>query len=426
MPFHVFLSQSLSLVTGGLDAWKVAKDIVLFLLTLVAVWLVWRQGHFKGAFKKLTLLAAGYGLLHLAVWALHTHIYQKTALAGIAYNNRLLWFVLLCLSAVLLAPRKLDEKKLIRLTIIVSTIVCALGILQYFLPKDLLTHVGYSVARGVKPAFFIDDKTDFPRIMSTLRDPNSLGAFILVPLCLLYGLFMRFRRDAVRRNKIILLAAIHIVALFLTFSRGAWAGAIVALVTCIAVVNGSIRLGRRTVITGAGIILVLAGLGFALRDQRTFQNVIQHSDETTVAPQDSNALHLDFAADSFKESVKDPVGHGPGTAGIVSIRNPDGGQLTENYYLQLLYEVGFVGLGVFIYVLLYVTRAVRAVRSLLGQALFAAMIAYAFMAMLMHLWSNEAVAAQWWLLAGACLGLVPLRNTRRAGVDKQRVDLPAR
>lgn len=416
MPFHIFLSQSLSLATGGLAAWKVAKDIVLFGLVVVALCLVWRQKLKNRDLKVLVLLAVAYGAIHLLVWAINPHIYRETAFEGVVYNNRVFLYAVLGMSAVLLNTKSITTQKLIKLTLIVSTIVCALGLLQYLLPKDLLTHVGYSIPRGVKPNFFIDDKPDFPRIMSTLRDPNSLGAYVILPLCLLYGLFIKNFKETAKRNKILVLAAIHLAALLLTFSRGAWAGAIIAFVAAVLTTRkGTFKISRKIVVIGACVVLAVGSGLFSLRHERVVENVLRHSDQTTVAKQDSNALHTSFAVQSFKKSLKKPLGHGPGTAGIVSIRNPDGGQLTEDYYLQLLYEVGFIGFAVFAGTAIFIAKRLRALDSPLAQALFASFIAYAFMGLLMHIWSNEAVAAQWWLLAGAALALGSLRPGRNLG-----------
>ena len=420
MPFHIFLSQSLSLATGGLSVWKVAKDIILFGFVMVALGVVWWQRLKNNDLKKLTVLTAAYGAVHLFAWAINPHIFHTTAFEGVVYNNRVLFYSVLGLAAVLLKAKSVTEQELIKLTLTVSTIVCVLGVLQYFLPKDILAHVGYSIPRGVKPNFFIDDKPDFPRIMSTLRDPNSLGAFVIVPLTLLYGLFLKFRLDAAKRNKTILLTLLHTTALFLTFSRGAWVGAFVALVGCfIFVRTGELRISKKTLMIAGCIVVLLGGFIIGFRHQRIVENVIRHSDQSTKASQDSNALHLDFAAQSLKASFKKPLGHGPGTAGIVSIRNPKGGQLTENYYIQLLYEVGLLGLAIFVTSLVFIMSRLQKTRTLLGNALFASMLAYALMGVLMHIWSNEAVAAQWWLLAGAALGLgFTSRNKRRLAVDK--------
>jgi len=40
MPFHIFLAQSLSLATGGLSIWKVAKDFLTIAVLLLSVGLV--------------------------------------------------------------------------------------------------------------------------------------------------------------------------------------------------------------------------------------------------------------------------------------------------------------------------------------------------------------------------------------------------
>jgi hypothetical protein len=101
--------------------------------------------------------------------------------------------------------------------------------------------------------------------------------------------------------------------------------------------------------------------------------------------------------------VHKPQGYGPGTAGIVSIRNEQQTFLTENYYLQLGHEIGIAGLLLFLFISYQVIRYID-LRDEQNRSLIAVFVGYCAMAMLMHLWSNEAVAAQWWLLIGLCLG----------------------
>ena len=101
MPFHIFLSQSLSLLTGGLDAWKIGKDVALILLVLFTICLVWVQGKATRLFNGLVLCTAAYGVLHVAVWALHPHIYAGGAMLGIVYNIRPLLCLVLGAGAVL-------------------------------------------------------------------------------------------------------------------------------------------------------------------------------------------------------------------------------------------------------------------------------------------------------------------------------------
>src|SRR5690606_37362463 len=87
--------------------------------------------------------------------------------------------------------------------------------------------------------------------------------------------------------------------------------------------------------------------------------------------------------------------------GIVSIRNDKQGVvLNENYYLQILYEVGIVGLVLFIAILAVVAVRLYRRRSTFALALLAAFIGLAATNFLVHIWSVEALAYTWWGLAG--------------------------
>lgn len=410
MPLHIFLSQSLSLLTGGLDVWKIGKDLVLFFLVLLSVFLVFQQNKVTRVFKVLFVLTVGYCVIHLFIWALHPDIYAESAMVGTIFNTRLAGFLLLGYAAATLTPELVTHKRVVMVMLGISTIVATLGVIQYFLPQDILTNVGYSIERGVKPSFAIDDKSDLPRIMSTLRDPNSLGAYLLLPITFIIGSLLEKSRKSLMLAGML---GIHLLALFLTFSRAAWVGLIIIL-GFIALSKGRslIEKYRTLVIGGVMCASLVLGLAFILRDNYIVQNIIFHSDENTTAELDSNERHLNYAVGGLRAIVTDPLGYGPGTAGIVSINNPGGGLLTENYYVQIAHEVSILGLIVFIALVVYVLRRLLQSSNLLSYSLAASMVAYIVMSFVMHLWSNEAVAAQWWLLAGVTLALPQKRTTK--------------
>lgn len=407
MPFHIFLSQWLSTFTGGLDVWKGAKDAVTFVLVATAVALVAAYGKkTPRAYWYLVLAGGVYGLLHVVLYLANKDTSLNIAGLATAYNCRLLAYAIIGWSAALLTPEKLHPRNLVKVLLIVSTIVCLFGLLQYVLPKDVMTHFGYSVERGVKPAFFIDDKPDLPRIMSTLRDPNSLAAFLVVPITLIWA-YVLTNKNKERFMLLFGLLGVHLLALFLTFSRAGWAGTFISL----AVVT--VWLKKDLLIAWAkrfGLAIAVAGLlvgfaAYALRDQYFVQHVIFHSDESTVAEMDSNDLHVSFARQGLEGIADQPQGHGPGTAGIVSIQKPDGGLLTENYFIQIGYEVGLLGLALLIGVFTAFEKRLAAIKNHpLASVLFAAFGGYLLIAMLTHLWTNEAVAVLWWLPAGLVLG----------------------
>ncbi|MDZ7744494.1 MAG: O-antigen ligase family protein [Candidatus Saccharibacteria bacterium] len=441
MPFHIFLSQWLSTFTGGLEAWKIAKDVITLALVVVSLGLVLWTGAYK---QRVFIWAAGlsvaYVALHIITYAINQDTTPEVAALATVYNNRLLWYLIIGLSAWLLTPKSFTINKITKLVLIVSTITAGLGVLQYFAPANIMTYFGYSLDRGVWPAFFIDSKPDLPRIMSTVRDPNSYGAYLILPLTLLWTLLLQSLKVKSKKYKAqvsklkspvssinyhlstmssatLLLSGLfmlHGLALFLTFSRSAWIGAFVSLVIVSLVAERRFMkqwFKRLWPFVTAAIFVLAFGI-LMLRDTYVVQNIIFHADDSTTAEMDSNALHIHAPLEGLRQAGQKPQGYGPGTAGIVSIQNESGSFLTENYYIQILHEVGIAGLAVFGAALLFVVRQLR-VESKLGAALFASFWGYFLMSMIMHLWTNEAVAAQWWLAAGLLIGAQMAANEHK-------------
>jgi hypothetical protein len=117
-------------------------------------------------------------------------------------------------------------------------------------------------------------------------------------------------------------------------------------------------------------------------------------------------------------AARDPLGHGPGTAGLASIQNPAGGQLTENYYVQIAYELGAVGALLFIMFNIWLYVRIRRRGDYMATILLASFWGYVVTNMLLHTWSNEAVTAQWWLLAGMALALGTTSRVLPAAASK--------
>ncbi len=415
MPFHIFITQSASLLTGGLSVWKVAKDAIVALLTMFVICMVLKQGKYTRLFNVLVISTVLYGVLHIILWLIHPDIYRSSAILGITYNMRVPCFAIIGYGAVLLRPDVMRQNSLVKLVIGVGTIVAVLGITQYFLPSDILTHVGYSVARGVKPNFFIDDRPNLPRIMSTLRDPNSLGAYLIVPIVLLVSEIVQVRNRKHQLFSAVLLC-VQLAALWLTFSRSALAAAIFGSGLFLAMYfwQGGLRFLRRFWLVIVVVLIFAAGGVSVARNSYFEKSIISHHTGTPKGQYDSNGYHWVFVKRGLSGILHNPLGHGPGTAGLASIQNPKGSFLTENYYIQIGYEVGVLGLLVFaaisvvVYVKLYQQRS-----NPLAAVLIATFWAYVVMNMLLHTWSNEAVACQWWLLAGLTLGLVGTPKTSK-------------
>lgn len=401
MPFHVFLSQSLSLLTGGLEEWKVAKDVVLLALVVFTICLVFWQGKATRAFRVLLLLAAAYGAVHLALWIAYPDLYKRAAILGLTYNMRVPLFALLGFGAYLLYPFKFAFSSVMKLVLGISTIVAALGVLQLMLPNNFLTHFGYSLDRGVMPSFAIDSNPLFPRIMATLREPNALGAYLIVPSVALGVLLIKVHN----RNKRLLVSGallLHLLALVLTQSRSAWIGLLLAVVIAFLwqYRQWFMQLVRRFWYVALAVVLLGVSSVILLRDSHFIQAYVIHTSSAHTSELDSNELHWIFVKKGLEGIARQPWGHGPGTAGLASIQNPKGSFLTENYFVQIGYEVGVVGLALFVAINAYLYQLMWRRHDRWSVVLLASFWAYVLTNMLLHTWSNEAVAAQWWILAG--------------------------
>ena len=421
MPLHVLIVQSASLLTGGLDVWKAAKDVLIVGLVPLLVFFSYRRGLFSNkSFRLLMILGGLYALVHGLFVLFDQNDDTYSAIVGSVYNTRLFGYLLL---GYLVGSAKNGSKYLkilVTTAVVVATVVAVFAILQYFLPKDILTHVGYSLDRGVKPLFFIDDKPDLPRVMSTLKDPNSLGAYLILPI-IVTGYAICDKRAArsllsyeIKRAALLAMLILQLSALWLTFSRGALIGLIISSVTILYIVTGdrAVSLIKRYWYIFVVSLALMAGLLYQVQNTYLVQNIVFHADESTVLA-DPNEIRVSLTQDAVSEIIASPVGSGPGSAGLVAISNPKGGVLTENYYLQVAYEVGWIGIALFVAILTVVIkqqlRLSRKLKNTLTNdvsiILLSTLAGYIFYSLLIHLWSNEAITLQWWLLAGAISGL---------------------
>jgi hypothetical protein len=388
--------------------------MALLLFTMFTICLVFIRGRGSRAFTALVFATAGYAAVHFAIWLAHPDIYTRSAELGLIYNMRLPLCAILGFGSVLLLP-KFVFSSVIKVILITSTIVAGLGLLQYVLPGELLTHFGYSMDRGVRAAFYIDDNRSLPiRVMSTLREPNALGAYLILPATALMALFIR-ARDSKRRYLFAGALGLHLVAIFLTQSRSAMLGIFLsAVLLCWWQYRTWLVVQLRRYWPVVAIVAIVAGVGgFSLRSSSFFQSYVVHGNKSEATSDlDSNDYHALFIQRGLEGIKGQPLGHGPGTAGLASIQNPKGSFLTENYYIQIGYELGIVGLILFLALNVWVYSRLWARRhdNPWVFVLLASFWAYVLTNMLLHTWSNEAVAAQWWILAGMAIPALAIKS----------------
>jgi hypothetical protein len=406
VPFHAFLTVWGSALIGHYTALRLWDDAVLLILFCIAgVWLAkdlalrrWFTGSLLVRLI-LTYTALTF-LLGFVSW-LKGDVTPKALFYGLLVNLRLFaWF--LC---VLLAAQRSPwlRRTWSKLLLIPAVIVVAFAVLQYtVLPHDFLSHFGYSAATNIAPTETINHNPHYIRVQSTLRGANPLGAYLVLILSVLGALYARGKRKLVCAVS----GASALLALYASGSRSAWIGAVIVL----AVIAWSwLRSPRAKLIflSGTVIAIALASVGYlVLQNNVGVQNAVLHTQTHSAVSKTSNEAHVS----AFKQGVQDlwrqPLGDGPGTAGPASVYNHGhSARIAENYYVQIAQETGWLGLALFITIVVLIAMELygQISRSRLAFALFASLLGLAFVNLLSHAWVDDTLAYLWWGLAGIAL-----------------------
>jgi hypothetical protein len=401
LPFHAFLTVWLSSLVGHYTSWRLWKEFLFVPIGLGALYLLFVD---RGLQQRLwglliTKLIAVYSLLILFCGLVALALNDVTAKAmwyGILVDLRFLIFFLAV--TVLAAQTNWLNQNWQKLLFGPAILVAAFAILQYWvLPYDFLKHFGYSQAT-IYPYETINHNIHHLRVASTLRGANPLGAYLLIPLCAMAVLL--FKDKSQRQNKLIISGGL-LLALIFSFSRGAWIGAALALLSVAWLSLKSPQLKRKL---GLGLVVglvIAAVLGAALRNNLNFENAIFHTDHNSKIATSSNESHSAAAKAAVKDVAHQPLGGGVGTAGSQSVYNQARTRLAENYYLQIGQEAGVIGMLLFIAIVGAVAKMLYEKRTdPLALALFASLIGISVVNLFSHAWSDDSLAYIWWGLAG--------------------------
>ena len=407
VPFHAFLTVWGSSLFGHYTALRLWNAVLLALLTAIGVWWLVRDSptrhwlasnriaHIIFVYTALTLFIGAISYLRGGVTA--------TALAyGILVNLRYLAFFLLTWG---LARRNTWlYAHWPKLLFYPAAVVCLFAIVQYtILPVDFLSHFGYS-QYTIPPYETINSNPEFIRVSSTLRGANPLGAYLIIILTGLATLVVT-ARAGVRRALLISASIAAGMALLVSFSRSAWLGTALAIGV---VVFGLLkhRLARRKFwLISLGIVVATAVCFTAFQHNRAVQNAVFHTDDTSTIDISSNEARTSHLRAGLDDIRRHPLGGGSGSAGFASYHNAQP-KIAENYFIQIAQEVGWIGLGLYLAILIAVAQRLWRLRysSPLALVCFASLVGISLAALLSHVWTDEALSFIWWGLAGVALG----------------------
>ena len=324
-------------------------------------------------------------------------------LAGFVINSR---FLLAFLAGCLLVRfyEKTSVKALNKLILSCSFVVMGIGLLIFFLPNNLLELVGYDpigIDRVGVPGsvYYVSDGLRIERIQSTMRSPNSVGLYLLIPLALL--LFNTIKLKSSTRKVLI---GLCIIVIIMTFSRTALLGVFVVVAGYLFY---TVRKFDKKKLAGnvTASLLAVAVLVVAAFSDPSFRELALHQTATQI--NGSTNVRLESYGKIANAVVASPFGYGGGSASAAGRLRPQGAiAVPENYYLQIMYEYGFVGFTLFIAILIFSIKKLMSDKTDQDRALLVSFLALLACSLFLPAWAEEAVSITWWYL----FGLVAMRN----------------
>ncbi|MDB5178735.1 MAG: rane protein of unknown function [Patescibacteria group bacterium] len=397
MPIHAFLSVWLGHMVGHQAVIQAWKEALLLILTAATIILVWRDPARLQRLRQPWIFWAGGFALLAAVITLINHPPLTTAAFGLKTD---LEFLLAGAIAATVASTRFVRQALIAV-LAGSAVVIVFGLIQAFvLPPDFLTHFGYG-PDTIEPFQHITKGTNTLRFPSTLGGPNQLGTYLILPLCL--ALVIGLKR---RKPWLLALVAGGLIVLLNTHSRSAWAGALAAIVITL-IFTVPHRLRRPLVWGLAGIvILAVLALPAALKPNGQLQYYLLHSSVASHDQKTSDTQHAASLRDGTASLLGMPFGHGLGTAGPATF-HAGTTNIIEDYYLQVGYETGVLGMIIFMIMLAGLLYSLwrHAPNHPAAIPAAAAVIGISLVSLLLPAWTDSSTSLIVWIIAGAITGL---------------------
>lgn len=405
-PFHAFLTVWAGSLFGSYTLWRLWPEAILFVLFVASVAKITRDKVLRTniAHSPLTWCIVGYITLHIVVgiWALAAHRVTKTALAdGLIINTRLPLFFFV--AQVLTARHTWLQTHWRKLVLVPAVVVVVFAMLQIFvLPTNFLTHFGYG-PHTIAPYETVDQKLDYVRAQSTLRGANPLGAYLIIVVTAIAGVGFA-KRKIWAKTLLAMDFVVTLLVLMYTYSRSAYIGAVVALAAFTWWSITNTRLKRIAMVSAVTVLIAGAGAFVALRHNDTFQNTFFHTDEHSTSAQSSNQARSSALKDGVHDVIHRPLGDGPGSAGPASAHNNKPARISENYFLQIGQEVGWLGLALIVAIMSLITWQLWQYKTeSLARVLLASFVGITLVNLLSHAWTDDTLAIVWWTLAGVAL-----------------------
>ena len=400
-PLTVWLGTTWPRWSEVIKSWKeLLMALALVLLVIEAARRKMLNTLLGDRLMQLALVFAGIHFLMIGLFDSGLH----AAGAGLLIDLRYIFYFVLVYGTLQMYPKY--RTAFLKVFIGGAVVVIGFALLQLFvLPKDILAHIGYS-KQTIAPYLTVDQNQQFVRINSTLRGPNPLGAYAMTVVVFIVAYAIKYwRRMKVSRRWLAMIGVLAAGWVTVTsYSRSSVIGLVVAIGVVVFVLAAG-RARRWLAVITAVVIIVSAGALFALRGNSAASNILLHDnpDGGSGLTVNSNVGHEQSLIDGIKSLVVQPFGAGVGSTGSASL-NTNKPLIIENEYLFVAHEVGWIGLGIFLWLFIEVMRRLWFRRTdALALGTFASGIGLAVIGLLLPVWTDDTVGIIWWGLAAVAV-----------------------
>lgn len=394
MPFHAFAVIVLGSVLGYqsvFQSWKEVVSIILLAsgLVLFATMSRSKQRTLFTPANILALVIIGLSLVLTLVYGI--------GLVPAAFGIKVVLLPLVLYLGVQLAQVRISHDQLIRIILWPSYAVAALALLQEFIiPLSWWTSIGYN-SSTILPLQLVDPAVKSIRAFATLGGPNQLGAYLVLPTILGAVMAVKTKRWVYMLGSLLTLGG-----LVVSFSRSAWLGLAVAVIAAVLLLgNRIVRLFTAGFVSAAIIAFIVSAsmLPQYLQDTQ-LQYFLLHGSYNDTQQIEGSDVGRNIAQQKALETIaNEPLGHGLGTAGPASFR-AEQPLITESWYLQIGFELGLLGLGLFLAFFGLELFALAKMVTPLSLALAASVIGLMVTNVFLHAWADSTLGIMIFTLLG--------------------------
>jgi O-antigen ligase len=158
---------------------------------------------------------------------------------------------------------------------------------------------------------------------------------------------------------------------------------------------------RRALVASLAAAAVLLPAGYlAIKDSNFYQIVVLHDDKSDNKATSSNINRLKAYSRAVEDLNQHPFGRGPGTSGPASTYNSEISRFSENYFLQIGQELGYLGIASLMSVVALTFIRLWRIKSHAAYALIGGLAGFTMINLFLHGWADDASSLIFWGVLG--------------------------